>query len=73
MAEPAKKLKEWLKNVAEPRKIVIVAKPKRVGIESQRGSKYRGVSKNGKKWQVSINANKDLSLLTIFVYIRYKR
>ena len=33
--------------------LVIVARPKKRGVETERGSKYRGVSKNGKKWQVS--------------------
>ena len=33
--------------------IMIAAKPKRRLAKTERGSKYRGVSKNGKKWQVS--------------------
>ena len=42
--------------------IVIKAKPKKRQIATERGSKYRGVSKNGKKWQVStIVAEKNIS------------
>ena len=47
-------LKNHLRTVKEPLHIVIKSKPRRRGIDSQRGSKYRGVSKNGKKWQVSL-------------------
>ena len=35
--------------------VVIKARPKARGVVSVRGSKYRGVSKNGKKWQVSLS------------------
>jgi hypothetical protein len=41
---------------------LIKAKPKKHITETERGSKYRGVSKNGKKWQVSIFS----TLLTVF-------
>ena len=48
-------LREIMKKTENPNQIVIKNKPRIRGMESQRGSKYRGVSKNGKKWQVSTN------------------
>jgi len=33
-------------------KIILIAKPKIGVVRSKRGSKYRGISKNGHKWQV---------------------
>ena len=32
---------------------MIKSRPKKHMMRTERGSKYRGVSKNGKKWQVS--------------------
>ena len=46
-------VREALSKVSDRNSIVIVARPKNNQITTERGSKYRGVSKNGKKWQVS--------------------
>ena len=50
-------LKAHVAKITNPSQIVIKKKPRRRGLESQRGSKYRGVSKNGKKWQVQVQLN----------------
>lgn len=48
-------LLEEIQRTANPSDVVIRARPKKTYVDSARGSKYRGVSKNGKKWQVSGN------------------
>jgi len=50
------KLIVQLKSVVDPEAIVINGKQKSLFLQmrSQRGSRFRGVSKNGHKWQVMI-------------------
>ena len=47
-------LAQILEQVPEPAMVVVKSKQKSVYLQtrSNRGSRYRGVSKNGKKWQV---------------------
>ena len=49
------KLVKILDQVADPKTQVVKSKQKSIYLQtrSNRGSKFRGVSKNGKKWQVS--------------------
>lgn len=53
ITERLRELKERLKGTEADSAVFLVAKPKTIRFTTQRGSKYRGVSKNGKKWQVS--------------------
>ena len=46
-------LKEILAKTESENAVMIKSRPKKRLIQTERGSKYRGVSKNGKKWQVS--------------------
>ena len=48
-------LKEIIARTDSNNTIMIVSRPKKRLIQTERGSKYRGVSKNGKKWQVRID------------------
>lgn len=49
------KLVKILEQVPDPKSQVVKSKQKSIYLQtrSNRGSKFRGVSKNGKKWQVS--------------------
>ena len=47
-------MKTSLMSVVNDDEVVLRAKPKQQISKSARGSIYRGVSKNGRKWQVSI-------------------
>ena len=51
-----KELQALIQSVQSEAVTLIRAKPKKRQCETDRGSKYRGVSKNGKKWQVSCRA-----------------
>jgi hypothetical protein len=46
-------LRKILEKQGDLDQIIIKSRPKKHLIQTERGSKYRGVSKNGKKWQVS--------------------
>ena len=46
-------LQEVMQKTASEATVMIKSRPKKRQMETERGSKYRGVSKNGKKWQVS--------------------
>ena len=46
-------LRQILQQPGSPTQVIIKSRPKKHLVQTQRGSKYRGVSKNGKKWQVS--------------------
>ena len=56
-------LKEILAKTESENTVMIKSKPKKRLIQTERGSKYRGVSKNGKKWQVSLHNEKILMIL----------
>jgi len=49
-----KELENALKRAKQDSEIVIQSRLKRKQSKSTRGSAFRGVSKNGKKWQVRI-------------------
>lgn len=49
-----KELENALKRAKSDLDIVIASKRKKKLSKSTRGSNFRGVSKNGKKWQVSL-------------------
>ena len=48
-------LREVMSKTTSEAVIMIKSRPKKHMMRTERGSKYRGVSKNGKKWQVSKN------------------
>ena len=50
-------LKQALRQVNDESRTVLIAKPKSQISKSARGSIYRGVSKNGRKWQVRLRQN----------------
>lgn len=54
-------LKDAVQEITDENEPIILASSREVK-ETKRGSKYRGVSKNGKKWQVS--CFKDILLYT---------
>lgn len=46
-------LQEVMQKTTSDAVVMIKSRPKKHLMRTERGSKYRGVSKNGKKWQVS--------------------
>lgn len=48
-------LKQYLGTIESDCVVIISAKRKKQNPRTERGSKYRGVSKNGRKWQVSLS------------------
>ena len=48
---------EDLKKFADPEQIIVMGKKKAAYLvtRSARGSKYRGVSRNGPKWQICVS------------------
>lgn len=52
-----KELEIALQNIPNSNEVILHAKSKKQISKSSRGSKYRGVSRNGGKWQVQLLGN----------------